>query len=510
MEKASCPTIDELSCPTSEFLTELKDGLKKRGCSSDISLHVTNEDKNEESSLYRAKLSLDQVVVKAPSVNDLCFWTKAFSLSGTKDLSLLKSFCPQVKWRCLWVLKEFDTEHLIKRAISLGMNSVCLQSEYAKEEVIKECQRWGLSTFVAVEQKTFSSEETLLFEELVIKLSDVADGIVVRVGAKFFGELASKQPEKTFYELHSLLVKKLASLLKTSLLKKGKLIYLIEAKDEKESSMQAAWMNRLQLDLPKNVYLAFHSQSGAPFEDYRQAHPLWQQFKAEPHGSLFHAMPVVNMGALQFGEGYWPAPPISLGDSVVSSVLQFNLPGMIAVVGSVPKEGGIVDMALWVAAFRIWFSLAKEDAARLWMSHYRKIEELPLLIEGRRIVENILRATSLDVDAEGLKNIMQAQISSLTQMEVLADSMEKTKVGDKVGDNNVFLCDLLPYFCRDMCRIAAKMLQERGVSLPVSIDLEESKPSFWTECAMGQKITVFSSAAKESKDPKMLKIIGSI
>lgn len=174
------------------------------------------------------------------------------------------------------------------------------------------------------------------------------------------------------------------------------LIFYIPSPNPQTAQKQAAWIPDLLDDLGPKTVLAFSAVAGEISADHQLDHPLWKVLRLHRESSATPLLPIVNLGAVQQGEGLWPIVNFDLCERFIPRCQRHNFLGLIGFVNHLPKQGSWLDNLLWVAGHSLWHSFQPHLLAESWFKAFYPNADFnccyPLMEDARKIT---LRTSSL-------------------------------------------------------------------------------------------------------------------
>lgn len=394
---------------------------------------------------------------------------------------LLGEWKPRFPLRPLWIKSSIPEEYyprLCRRLLSLGYNSVILTSKEGVVSLKKLCDcmhAYGLKLFIkpnSCSKKSLSE----LFQDLP-KL----DGIFYQAEG-CHSELIdlSCSQEATRREL----MLEEMQLLRKAIPSAAELIYYLPAADSIEAAEQSLWLPRALPHVTENTILAFSAVSGNPTADHLPSHPLWEKLRGMPTLSSPALMPIINIGAVDQGEGLWPTLTFDLLERFAALCQRHHFAGLIGLVHSLPAEGSLLDCCLWVGAQIQWKERSIQPVASSWFAARRPdldfLTNANALKELREVAINLslLRAHYLKQTDQISREQCRCLIERLwVQVKGLELRFDSSKGSSNARPN---WSDYYIFFARDARRLILFFIRHLQLSLPNLGRFEESGSGFWT------------------------------
>lgn len=267
------------------------------------------------------------------------------------------------------------------------------------------------------------------------------------------------------------------------------LIYYLPVPNFLFAKEQASWMLRFCDDVGEKTTIAFSSVAGNACLDHLPPHPFWEYLRQSTEISSTRLLPIVNVGSVLQGEGLWPAPSLDLLDNYYSRLYRHSFAGAIALVNTLPKEGGLLDCALWTASQCLWKESSPLLLAETWFQVYRSEWDFSLywdclkktreMIIELSLLRSLTNEMSRDlISTEECRAVTESLLSRLKILQMKADKLQrqnskKTKL--------ISLTDYLTFFARDAQRIILYFLQCFNLSYPHLFNEDDLQDSFWTQ-----------------------------
>ncbi len=320
-------------------------------------------------------------------------------------------------------------------------------------------------------------------------------------------QLHDKAKEMTLADLVLAEVK----LIEENLKKEQSLLFYIPTQDGDGASQHASWLPEFCDDVGNNTMIAFSSVSGDPAEDHLCSHPLWEALRRLPDVSATRLLPIVNSGAVDQGEGLWPAPPFDSLQYYLNRCFRHHFAGVIGLANQVPENKGLLHMCLWVAGHAQWSKRDPYLLAETWCTAYRKEwdigNDVNALDKVRWLVKDLSRLRGVgdeksreSLSQEECRCLGESIIAQLKQLSFLFHQEQK-KGNEKPSFLDYFTC-----FSHDARHVLSHVLQKCNV--PLSNIIEDSYDScgFWTKRQGNGKITLLDQPVKGRVGSSMEKI----
>lgn len=150
------------------------------------------------------------------------------------------------------------------------------------------------------------------------------------------------------------------------------LVYFLPVESIAAARQQAQLFPYFCDSLREKDVLAFPAVGGAFTDDHKPCHPLWQALRKLPDLPASSLMPIVNIGAINQGEGLWPSLPNELIEKYIASVNRHHFGGIACTINKIPDKGTFLDCSLMFAALSMWNKQFSADfIAETWFASER-------------------------------------------------------------------------------------------------------------------------------------------
>jgi hypothetical protein len=440
---------------------------------------------------------------------------------------------PRFALRPLWLensllpaLNDPEKLHVFcKKILQLGYNAVLLQDS-GHLSVCNQLQDYGLKIILkpSIEKiRTVSPLNKLFKEEITAYLNKLkTDHIPFHY---LFWESHWQHPEyardplaedMVFPELVLAEAKAVESLLE----EKQKLIFYLPVADEQSAKQCAAWMKRLTDDLSQKSILAFPAVAGDHRSDHLISHPFWNIYRQQTIPNSASIMPVVNVGALNHGEGIWPVIVQDLIDDYFTRGSHFL--GIISTLGHLPKTGGINDCNLWIASQKMWNDLPSASLIETWFAAYRpdwnysynslNIKQIRFISKQLYHLRTLTNEKSRDhYSSQDCRLMLESLLLQLNEIHLRLEKEERKRIKRSATPT---LWDYFTYFNSDVKKMIMQIAQSCNATITNIFNENDSKESFWTEMSStaGQglqanaRITILNSPNKGNPNSRMMEI----
>lgn len=399
----------------------------------------------------------------------------------------------------------------------LGYNSVILETgtnewEPSFKNALSLLKRRGFRIFIAIDEKAFSlpapfhsSYRKKIEESLSVILEQRAafDGIFWVARCFSFRKGDSK-------ERRSLLQREVAQIeakiLEELLGADKQLLYYLPAFDFAAAEKQSRWMMRLARGLSKQTAIVFYSASGDLGADHQPSHPFWRLLSGEDGRSAGKFLPIINVGGIGQGEGFWPAIAIDQMERYACRCQAAPFDGAIALTAHVPQKNAFLFCSLWGAAQMLSGGRSTGALIEEWLKAYRPKDLACPQVEWmlREVRDIAVRATPfirapLEIPKEVGKPQVEALLMRLNCLNTLVEEIPPVE-----GDVPYFR-DYFIFFLRDMRKVMMHYLQVHQLPQVHILTPEDLQDSFWAS-ASGTKIWFHEHATYNSSNRKMAQI----
>ncbi len=255
------------------------------------------------------------------------------------------------------------------------------------------------------------------------------------------------------------------------------LIFYVPSTTAAEAKSQAAWIPNLLDEMGDKSIFAFSAVEGGFYQDHLYDHPLWQQLRRSPDSSSTLLLPIVNIGAVEQGEGLWPLTNFDLVERFFFRCRRHAFAGVIGVVNHLPAPGSLLDFMLWVAGQSMWHDHPPALLAETWFDSFRKGEKFADLYPPLKAVRMIVLELSLLRNLENNEERRRIGEPLIAQLKTLTHQFEK----DQSVLERPSIKDYFKLFVYDIKRFLEQSLQLscRTIFAP-TFGNEDLQPSFWT------------------------------
>lgn len=268
------------------------------------------------------------------------------------------------------------------------------------------------------------------------------------------------------------------------------LIYFIPVFDEASAKQQTAWLPSSCDRVGLRTILAFSAVAGDFYADHLLPHPLWEVLRQSPDVSATPFLPIVNIGAVQQGEGLWPSLTLDLIEKYFTRCSRHHFAGIICLVNQVPHPGAFLECSLWVAAQILWKERPAALVAETWFRARRPEIDFPAFAEALREMRQLVVDLSLlrslhnekhcdHLSSEDCRIMANSSLARLKYLQIFFEKKEKKRLrsADKLSYDDYF-----SYFSHDAQRIIMHFLQRFNVSMLHQKNEEVQQEGFWTQC----------------------------
>ena len=253
------------------------------------------------------------------------------------------------------------------------------------------------------------------------------------------------------------------------------LIFYLPCLNTSQGQVLKDWIPILLDEMGVKTTFAFSAVKGDVCQDHLPDHPLWKLLRQSPDCSTTPLLPIINFGAVEQGEGLWPATNFDLIDRFLPKCRRHPFAGVIGVVNHLPQEGSLLDCLLWVAGQSLWRYHSTELLAETWFEafrHEKDVVNVALSLKGVRhlILElSLLRSLVNNDERRRIGEPLIPQLKSLIYFfEKNAWAAERSSLKEYF---NLFVCDIKRFLEQSLqlsCRVASPSYGE------------EQQQSFWT------------------------------
>lgn len=309
-------------------------------------------------------------------------------------------------------------------------------------------------------------------------------------------------------------------LIEKSLMGNCQLIFYLPSPPSEKSENISEWFSRLCDDAGNRTAIAFSAVAGDPAADHLPPHPYWEVLRRSLDCSATRLFPILNVGGVRQGEGFWPVLGFDLFEKYLPRCLRHAFGGLISLTSHLPAPGSFLDCNLWIGAQLQWRLSSPELLAETWFLANRPDLNYPkfagLLKDIRNLTVQLSLIRSL-IHEKGRDSISTEECrfiseSLLAQLKALQIKSEKNEVKNRRSDKPLF-ADYILFFLRDARRIVLHFLQCFNIPVSSSLEGEDMHESFWTQINPGSgqgirgvKVAFLETAAKGTPGSKMSQI----
>lgn len=282
------------------------------------------------------------------------------------------------------------------------------------------------------------------------------------------------------------------------------LIFYLPSNNLESAKKHADWLLKLSIDINQQTILAFPMVSSLPWHDHASINPFFESLRKEDCFSYTALMPIINIGSVSQGEGFWP---VVISDSVDEFLKRFSMGYFVGAIGLcnyLPQKGSFHDCNLVIANKSLYHQKPVSIALEEWISHYWPEVEMSEIAK----MLNKWRAIALDLSALRVVNENKETISNeesrlmaeslLSEIKCQQLKLSKIKVFQK-RNGSVCLADYFTYFARDAKHIIEEFLYSHNQSLPDALlGKDEPQESFWTTPQRTGKATLLAEPQRGS------------
>lgn len=272
------------------------------------------------------------------------------------------------------------------------------------------------------------------------------------------------------------------------------LLYYLSSYSPDQAALQARRFPALCHRAGKKTVFVFSALAGDPCQDHLPLNPLWEVLRKLPDPVRVPLLPILNIGAIQHGEGLWPALPIDLIGNVIGRFYRHCFAGGIALANRLPMSYGLLAYPLWVWGQILWQKFPLPLLKETWFQAYRPDLFHPSLfhwLEKVRLIAielGYLKALSderkLRLSSPSSEESRLHADNLLAQLNDLQLFLQKEK--PKAGRNSyALLQEYFRYFVRDARRMILYFLQTHHLPLSAVLTGQDLQPAFWSEAIQG-------------------------
>ncbi len=267
--------------------------------------------------------------------------------------------------------------------------------------------------------------------------------------------------------------------------------YYLSATKKEEMLKQAQRLAFLCQRAGRKTLVVFSAVAGDPWEDFLPPHPVWDHLRQLPDPLQTPLLPLVNVGAIQQGEGLWPVLTPERIDAVLGRFHRHAFAGMVALTNRFPDRSGLLACNLWVAGQALWRPLAPSLLMDTWFRAYRSDLSFMTLQKWFNSLANLtlelrhIQALTRE-DGSSMLPLEDCRLKAESLLAQLAD-LQAIAQKEKGQSNSphASIADYFYYFCRDARRIIFHFLQSHRLPFSSFLTGQDMQKSFWSEAAQG-------------------------
>lgn len=414
----------------------------------------------------------------------------------------LGSFSPKFSLRPIWPLVEhkvcltphltlffpqfcFDKKQLqlaCERVIQLGYNAFLFgvhpchrfkgsSEDFQLSEMSAVIHSYGLKLIVKPQVVPEGCEKEVFHNLLTEELLSEIDFLFWE--ALFQREEFASHPSSADRLMKELIVEEVIELEKAVAGRAG-LIYFFPEGERISPEQQSRWFGEICDEVGKETVVSFSATIESSGDT---AHPIWDALRSSPDISATPLLPIANFGAVGQGEGLWPVLTLRLMERCFSRMYRYPFAGVVALTGSIPGEGGLLDCNLWVAGQLMWREFSPSLLAETWFRAYR-LDFLPVMPFLEEFYQHSLQLKTLLYHATKKQDVYQGNCRQIVPfLSSQLDLWEEVFRGQTFRP--LFYDYFVPYL-RDARRILHHCLRLCHVPATTMLKEEDLNNSFWT------------------------------
>lgn len=247
--------------------------------------------------------------------------------------------------------------------------------------------------------------------------------------------------------------------------------------------------------------IAFPSVAGPVTEDWLNLHPLWNYLSERKFKIETPLMPLMNIGSIHSGEGFWPTLPFERCDRLLNAMKRHAFKGAAALTPRLPGGRGMLACSLSVfatlASSEKSFYVCALEWGKANRPDWQFEENLESLLDLNRIAMELQKLKQ----SESLVIIRARAEAIFYRLDLLSETLGKSKG----------LSSYVEFFIQDARRIALYWMQEKELSQARSYVGGLGQESFWTKLAPASgldkvKISFYDKPFVNSKNETMMQV----
>ncbi|CCB90909.1 putative uncharacterized protein [Waddlia chondrophila 2032/99] len=398
----------------------------------------------------------------------------------------------EATYPCRWLYpkKKFEEKYLCKRLLQMGYNGVVLEQYPNHLQVFK---KFGLEVALlakAPDSTPFDAGWNPVFENL--------EGIqAVYWKGTYNSEKYLHHPMARDDLMIDLALREVKAV-EEAIQGRCALVYELDPR----SSIH--WIPEFMDGVGEQTMVSFSALNGNPIDHHLGYHPLWELLRELPDTSATRLLPILNVGSVGQGEGFWPVIPLDLIDFAAAHMRRQPFAGAVVLTSFLSRPGTFLDGALWTAGHALWGEYAPRILLETWCKAYHpSLASLELLGDIWKAMRRLSGLQAVGkCSTEECRSFSESLVGELNRLQRTADECKGS------------IQEYFTYFARDARRQILHFLQSRHAPMVNVLNGDDLQESFWTAIQQsggpgfgsGAKVSILSTPQKGSEGSAMRRI----
>ncbi len=251
-----------------------------------------------------------------------------------------------------------------------------------------------------------------------------------------------------------------------------KVLFHLDLHQLYDANRALEWSEELIDYAPQNLSLVVAPYIGRGDQVSTQTNPFLSVLKRE---SRLPMTILLNTGGVNWGEGLWPTPMLSLHQEMTSLLERKSSIGPILMTRFLPRKCSYFRGVLWAAGQSQWQGRRYQDFLSFWLENYLQVESQEPAIELLLLADQLLLDLQKVKSLKNEKNSMEERLKLLLAQASLLQVQLKGQKG--LGE----LVPLCMFFVRDVRKLVLLWSQEHKIRLQHVAEGDDLKDSFWVQ-----------------------------
>lgn len=368
----------------------------------------------------------------------------------------------QAAYPCRWlhIQEKYDAEYLCKRLLQMGYNGALFEEVPENRGIFKEM---GIALVLLAKKPDATPFDTEWQPDL-----ENLDGVdAVYWKGSYTSENYRNHPNARDDLMIDLALKEVQAV-EEAIRGRCPLVY------ELDPDGPVHLIPELMDSVGNQTMISFSALNGKPTDDHLDYHPLWKLLRELPDTSATRLLPILNIGGVEQGEGFWPVIPLDLIDFVITHMRRQPFGGAVVMTNYLSKTGTLLDGALWTAGHSLWGSLPPRLLLETWCKAFHpSLSSLELLGDIWKVSRRLsgLHAVG-ERTTEEYRMLSESLIGELNRLHGVVESYDDSRTPS--------IKEYFTYFARDARRLVLHFLQTRHAPMVNVLNGDDLQESFWT------------------------------